>query len=71
MEVALIDVNSMPENMEKQKVKKAAIVVLISLKSQAENENSKALKTEIRKAIEESLARIPWIVLENVILVEE
>ena len=64
-------VNSMPENMHEQKFKKAAIVVLISLKREAENKSSEELETEIRKALEESLVRIPWLVLENVVIVEE
>jgi len=66
-----VKVNSMPENMHEQKFKKAAIVVLISLKREAENKSSEELETEIRKALEESLVRIPWLVLENVVIVEE
>ena len=61
----------MSEDIHEQKVKKAAIVVLISLKREAENKSGEELETEIRKALEESLARIPWLVLENVIVVEE
>jgi len=57
--------------MHEQKVKKAAIVVLISLKREAENKSTEELETEIRKALEESLLKIPWLVLENVIIVEE
>ena len=70
-EVPDMDVNSMPEDMHEQKAKKAAIVVLISLKREAENKSSEELETEIRKALEESLVRIPWLVLENVVIVEE
>ena len=51
--------------------KKAAIVVLISLAHEAENKSSEELETEIRKAVLKSLARIPWVVVENVIIVEE
>jgi len=62
----------MPKDMyEKTKIRKAAIVLLISLKREAENKSSEELKTEIRRALEESLMRIPWLVLENVIIVEE
>ncbi len=61
----------MSEDMHEQNVKKAAIVVLISLKREAENKGSEELETEIRNALEEGLARIPWLVLENVIIVEE
>jgi len=52
-------------------VKKAVIVVLISLKHEAEHKTKKELETEIRKALAEGLARIPWLILENVIIVEE
>jgi len=61
----------MPEDMHEQKVKKAAIVVLISLKSETENKGREELETEIRKALEEGLMGIPWLVLENVIIVGE
>ena len=66
-----MDVNSMPEGIHEQKVKKAAISVLISLKRETENKSSEEVETEIRKALEEGLVRIPWLVLENVIIVEE
>ena len=52
-------------------VKKAAIVVLISLAQEAEKKTSKELKTEIHKALEEGLARIPWVAVEKVIILEE
>jgi hypothetical protein len=61
----------MSEDIHEQKVKKAAIVVLISLKSETENKGREELETEIRKALEEGLMRIPWLVLENVIIVGE
>ena len=61
----------MPEDMHEQKVKKAAIVVLISLKSETENKGREELETEIRKALEEGLMGIPWLVLENVVIVGE
>ena len=57
--------------MHEQKVKKAAIVALISLKREAETKRSEQLKTEIQKVLEEGLAKIPWLVLKNVIIVEE
>ena len=66
-----MEVNSMPEHMHEQKFKKAAVVVLISLKREAENKSSEELETEIRKTLEKGLARIPWVILENVIIVEE
>lgn len=52
-------------------VKKAAIVVLISLAHEAEKKTIKELETEIHKAIEEGLARIPRVVVEKVIVIEE
>jgi len=61
----------MSEDIHEQKVKKAAIVILISLKLEAENKSSEELKTEILKTLEESLLRIPWLVLEDVIVVQE
>ncbi len=64
-------VNSMSKDIHKQKVKKAAVVALISLKREAQTKNSKEIETEIRKALRESLSRIPWLVLENVIVAEE
>ena len=53
------------------KVKKAAIVVLISLAHEVEKKTSEELETEIRKALEEGLARIPWVAVEKVIVLEE
>jgi len=61
----------MSEDIHEQKVKKAVVVALISLKREAKIKSSKEIETEIRKALEESLTRIPWLVLENVIVVEE
>jgi len=53
------------------KGKKAAIVVLIRLAHEAEEKTIEELKTEIHKAIEEGLARIPWVAVETVIILEE
>jgi len=61
----------MSEDIHEQKVKKAAIVALISLKREAQTKSSKEIETEIRRALEESLIRIPWLVLEDVIVAEE
>jgi len=62
----------MYEDKHKQtKFKKAAIVILISLEREAENKSSEEIKTEILKALEEDLTRIPWLVLEDVIVVQE
>jgi hypothetical protein len=61
----------MSEDMYETKIRKAVIVLLISLKREAENKSSKELKTEIRKALEKGLLGIPWLVLDNVTVVEE
>ncbi len=61
----------MSEDMYETKIRKAAIVLLISLKREAENKSIEELKTEIRKAFEKGLLGIPWLVLDNVIVVEE
>jgi len=59
----------MSEDIYKQKVKKAAIVALVSLRREAKMKSSKEIETEIRKALEEGLVRVPWLVLENVTVV--
>ena len=56
---------------EKTTVKKAVIVVLISLTQDAEHKTRKELETEIRKTLERGLLRIPGLILENVVIVEE
>ena len=61
----------MSEDMYETKIRKAAIVLLISLKREAENKSIEELKTEIRKALEKGLLGIPWLVLDNVTVVEE
>ena len=62
----------MSENVHAQTAaKKVAVVVLLTLAPEAENKSTEELETEIRKALEESLLKIPWLVLENVIIVEE
>jgi len=61
-----------PENEHAQTLsKKAAIVVLIKLAHEVEKKTSEELKTEIQKALEEGLARIPWVAVEKVIVLEE
>jgi hypothetical protein len=61
----------MSKDLHEQKIKKVAIVALISLKREAKTKSSKEIETEIRKVLEESLTRIPWLVLENFIVAEE
>jgi len=68
-EVTHMNVNSMPEDTHEER--KAAIVVLISLKQEAKNKSSEELEAQIREALEESFVRIPWVIVENVIVVEE
>ncbi len=46
-------------------------MILISLKREAENKRSEELKTEILKALEETLMRIPCVVLEDFVVVQE
>lgn len=52
-------------------LKKAAIVILISLAHEAEKKTSEELKTEIHKALKKGFARIPWAAVERVIVLEE
>lgn len=61
----------MSEDAHDQTGKKAAIVVLISLTHEAENKSGEELKTEIQETIKEGLTKIPWLVLRNVIIVQE
>lgn len=61
----------MSEDVHEQKLKKAAVVALISLKRESKIKGSTEVETEIRKVLEESFTRIPWLVLENVIVAEE
>lgn len=56
---------------EQSEVKKIALVVLVSLKREAENRSSEELKTAILEAIKEGLGRVPWLVLEDVVVVQE
>ncbi len=56
---------------EQNEAKKIALVVLISLKREAEKRSSEELKTAILEAIKEGLVRVPWLVLEDVVLVQE
>jgi hypothetical protein len=46
-------------------------VIFISLAHEAEKKTSEELKTEIQKALEEGLARISWVAVEKVIVLEE
>ena len=72
VEIAHMGRTAKSENAHAQTtVKKAAIVVLIKLAHEAEKKTSEELKTEIHKAIEEGLARIPWVAVDKVIVLEE
>jgi hypothetical protein len=51
--------------------KKAVLLVLIRLAREAENKPPKEIETEVRKALEKDLAGIPYLDVENVIVVEE
>jgi hypothetical protein len=71
-EIAHMGVNSqVGKRARANPVKKAAIVIFISLAHEAEKKTSEELKTEIQKALEEGLARIPWVAVEKVIVLEE
>jgi len=60
------------ENIHSQvKGKKAVLIVLINLAHEAENKTKQELAAEIRRALKGALARIPWVSLKNVIIVEE
>ena len=60
------------EGVNKQIIdKKAVLLVLIRLAREAENKPPKEIETEVRKALEKDLARIPWLDVENIIVVEE
>ncbi len=61
----------MSEDVHEQKAREAAIVILISLKNEAKIKSNKEIEIEIRNALKEGLARLPWLVLKNVIVVEE
>ena len=61
----------MSEDIHEQKVKKAAIVALISLKREAQTKSSKEIEAEIRKVLKDGLSMVPWLRLENIVVVEE
>lgn len=63
--------NGISEDSHEKRIKKAAIVILITLKREAKNKNSKEFETEIRKTIEQALARIPYVTVDNVTIVKE
>jgi hypothetical protein len=56
---------------KKAEIKRAAIVVLISLQREAQEKSSAELKAKILKALEEGFWSMPWVVLEDVIVVQE
>ncbi len=61
----------MSEDIHEQKVKKAAIVALISLKREAQTKSSKEIEAEIRKVLKDGLSMVPWLRLESIVVVEE
>jgi hypothetical protein len=61
----------MSEDIHEQKVKKVAIVALISLKREAQTKSSKEIEAEIRKVLNDGLSIIPWLRLENIVVAEE
>jgi hypothetical protein len=61
----------MSEDIHEQKVKKAAIVALISLKREAQTKSSKEIEAEIRKVLKDGFSIVPWLRLENIVVAEE
>ncbi|MCW4031447.1 MAG: hypothetical protein NWE80_03690 [Candidatus Bathyarchaeota archaeon] len=61
----------MSEDIHEQKVKKAAIVALISLKREAQTKSSKEIEAEIRKVLKDGLSMVSWLRLESIVVVEE
>jgi hypothetical protein len=51
--------------------KKAAVIILIRLASGAETKAAEDIKVKIQRVLEEGLADVPWLVLENVTVVSE
>ncbi len=51
--------------------KRAAVVVLIRLAPGSETMTEEAIRSEIQKVLEEGLADIPWLVVEDVTVVSE
>jgi len=51
--------------------KRAAIVVLINLQREAQDNSSTELKARILKALEEGFKSVPWALVEDVIVVQE
>jgi len=66
-----MDVNSISEDLHKKRIKKAVIVILITLKHEVKNKSSRESETEIRKTIEQAFARIPYVTVDNVTIVKE
>jgi hypothetical protein len=58
----------MSEEIDAQKMKKAAVIALIRLDREAQTKSSKEIENEIREVLEESFTRIRGLVLENVIV---
>jgi len=61
----------MSEDIHEQKVKKVAIVALISLKREAQTKSSKEIEAEIRKVLKDGLSMVSWLRLESIVVVEE
>jgi len=46
-------------------------VVLLTLAPEVEKKTIEELKKEIHKALQEGLAKIPWVIVEKVTVIEE
>lgn len=51
--------------------KKAVVLVFIKLAHDAERKTDEDLKTEIQETLKEGLVKMPWVAVEEVIVVRE
>jgi len=65
-----MDLNNTSEDLHEKRIKKIAIVILITIKREAENKNSKESETEIRETIEQALAKMTYVTVDNVTIVK-
>jgi hypothetical protein len=61
----------MSEDLYGEKTKKAAVVVLICLEREAYTKSSVEIEASLREVLQESFARIPWLVLKSVVVAQE
>jgi hypothetical protein len=61
----------MSEDLYREKSKKAAVVVLIHLEPEARTKRSVEIEASLREVLQESFAKIPWLVLKSVVVAQE